>query len=113
MTIRDYICDKLRAFGISEAQLVDMTLSTGLDLREEVSDAEPREVASLMINALEEVILSPKMTNISEGGFSVSWDFSNVGKYYLWLCRKWGVKPDDSTIESLGLSTITDRTDIW
>lgn len=113
MTIRAYISDKLRAFGISEAQLVDMSLSSGLDLESDVSEADATKVGVALTQTLEEVILAPKMTNVNESGFSVSWDFNSVGKYYLWLCKRWGLTPDDDVLSMLGLSTIIDRTNIW
>lgn len=113
MTIRAYISDKLKAFGISEAQLVDMSLSSGLDLESDVMEADPTTVGVTLTHTLEEVILAPKMTNINESGFSMSWNFDSVSKYYLWLCKKWGLKPNDDVLSMLGLSTIIDRTDVW
>ena len=113
MTIRAYISDKLKAFGISEAQLVDMSLSSGLDLESDVSEADTTKVGVALTQTLEEVILAPKMTNVNESGFSVSWDFNSVGKYYLWLCKRWGLTPNDDVLSMLGLSTIIDRTNIW
>ena len=31
----------------------------------------------------------------------------------MWLCRKYGVAPDNEVVAALGLSTITDKSDIW
>lgn len=36
-----------------------------------------------------------------------------IGQYYMWLCRKYGVTPDNEVVAALGLSTITDKSDIW
>lgn len=113
MTIREYISDKLKAFGISEAQLVDMSLSSGLDLESNVVEQDPTVVGVALTSTLEELILAPKMTNISESGFSVSWDFANMSQYYLWLCRKWGLTPKDDVLAALGLSVISDKTSKW
>lgn len=113
MTVRAYISDKLKAFGISEAQLVDMSLSSGLELESDISTVDPAKVGIAVTHMLEEAILAPRMTNINESGFSMSWDFNSVSQYYLWLCRKWGVKPNDDVLSMLGLSTITDRSDMW
>ncbi len=113
MTIRAYISDKLRAFGLTEAQLVDMSLSSQIDFNEELTGDNQKTVSIAIIGGLEELVLAPRMTNVNESGFSMSWDFENVGKYYLWLCRKWGVTPNDEVLTMLGLSTITDRTDVW
>ena len=66
-----------------------------------------------MIKILEELILSPVMKNVSENGFSVSWDYSKTGQYYMWLCRRYGIEPDTEVVAALGLSTIIDKTDIW
>ena len=66
-----------------------------------------------MISVIEELMLAPYMSNVNENGFSVSWDYSRIGQYYMWLCRKYGVAPDDEVVAALGLSTITDKSDIW
>ena len=66
-----------------------------------------------MISVIEELMLAPCMSNVNENGFSVSWDYSRIGQYYMWLCRKYGVAPDNEVVAALGLSTITDKSDIW
>lgn len=113
MTIRAYISDKLKAYGISEAQLVDLSISSGLNLDFDVTDNDPAAIGIALTQALEECILAPHMSNVSESGFSMSWNYESVGKYYLWLCRKWGLTPNDDVMAMIGLSTIIDRTDNW
>lgn len=113
MTIRAYISDKLKAFGITEAQLVDMSISSGLDLDANVEEQEPIKVGTALTQTLEELILMPKMTNVSESGFSMSWNFDKIGQYYVWLCKKWGLTPNSDVLAMLGISTIIDRTNIW
>lgn len=113
MTIRAYISDKLKAFGISEAQLIDMSISSGLDLESDVMANDPTSVGIALTHTLEECILAPRLNNVSESGFSMSWNYDSVGKYYLWLCNKWGVTPKDDVLAILGISSIIDRTDYW
>ena len=113
MTIRAYISAKLKAFGISEAQLVDLSMTSGLDLDSDVTTNDPKEVGIAMTQTLEECILAPRLTNVNESGFSMSWNYDSMGKYYLWLCRKWGLTPDDDVLAMLGLSSIIDRTNEW
>lgn len=113
MTIRAYISDKLRAFGVSGSQFADVALTCGLDPDAEVDAANAQSVGVAMCGVLEEMLLAPRQSNVNESGFSVSWDFSAAGKYYLWLCRRYGVTPDDEVVALLGISTITDRTDRW
>lgn len=113
MTIKEYISDKLRAYAPSQAQFVGMSVSYGIDFDSDVEAHEPQVIGKLLCETLEELILAPKMSNISEAGFSTSWDFSSAGKYYLWLCRKWRITPNDSILAMLGTSIIVDRSNCW
>lgn len=112
MTNREYLSDQLRAWGITQSQLVDVSLD-GIDLDEEYSSSNREAVQLAMLHLLEQVMLLPFQKSISENGFSVSWDFGNIGRYYLWLCKRLGVTPDDDVVAALGLSTITDKSEIW
>ena len=111
MKIREYISQKLRAWNITDAQLED--ISSGIDLDEEYTSDNSQVVGKAMISVIEELMLAPYMSNVNENGFSVSWDYSSIGQYYMWLCRKYGVAPDNEVVAALGLSTITDKSDIW
>lgn len=113
MTIRAYISDKLKAYDITEAQLIDLSISSGLDLNADVMEVNPNVVGVALTHTLEECILAPRLSNVSESGFSMSWNYESVSKYYLWLCRKWGVTPNDEVLGLLGISTIIDCTDNW
>lgn len=111
MKIREYISQKLRAWNITDAQLED--ISSSIDLDEEYTSDNSQVVGKAMISVIEELMLAPYMSNVNENGFSVSWDYSRIGQYYMWLCRKYGVAPDNEVVAALGLSTITDKSDIW
>ena len=111
MKIREYISQKLRAWNITDAQLGD--ISSGIDIEEEYTSDYAQVVGKVMISVIEELMLAPCMSNVNENGFSVSWDYSRIGQYYMWLCRKYGVVPDNEVVAALGLSTITDKSDIW
>lgn len=111
MKIREYISQKLRAWNITDAHLGD--ISSGIDIEEEYTSDYAQVVGKAMISVIEELMLAPRMSNVNENGFSVSWDYSSIGQYYMWLCRKYGVVPDNEVVAALGLSTITDKSDIW
>lgn len=66
-----------------------------------------------LIGVLEELLLAPRQTSVSEGGFSMTWNFDDAAKYYLWLCRKAGKTPAQEVQGLLKISVITDKTDIW
>lgn len=113
MTIREYVVSELRPFGVTEAELLDLSLSSGFTLDEEYTAGNSDEVRRALTKALPAFILKPRMENVSESGFSVSWNFDNLTKYYLWLCRQFGITPDETVVTTAGLSSITDKTDIW
>lgn len=113
MTIAEYIGSKFRAFGVTEAMLADVALDSGLSTDLQYDRTNANQVGLAMIGLLEELILSPRQKSINENGFSVTWDFDGLGQWYLWLCRKHGRKPDDEVTDSLGISRLTDRTDMW
>lgn len=114
MTVSDYIRQKLSAFGaLTEADLADVSSLGELSPDDEYSESNALEVGKALISLLADKILSPYQKSISENGISFSWDFSNVGKYYLSLCKKYGVTPDPTIIETAGINLISDKTSLW
>ena len=113
MTIREYVSQKLQAFNLTEAALTDFMMSLGMSLDEEYTSAVASSVGKAMAASLEELILAPRLSNVNEGGFSMSWDFSGLGKYYAYLCKKWGVPVNEDALSSAGTSAIIDKTNMW
>ena len=108
ITNGEYMKQKLQAFDITEAQLLD----SGVDLDAEYQP-NSRIVALGMISVIEDLVLAPQRTNISENGFSVSWDTSHLAQYYRYLCKKWGVTPNADVLEELKIPTIKDVSEMW
>lgn len=113
MTIREYVSQKLRAFNLTEADLADITMSLGVALDDEYTPEVASSVGKAMASALAELVLAPRLSNVNEGGFSMSWDFADIGKYYVYLCKKWGVPVNDDVLVATGISAIINRTDCW
>lgn len=114
MTIREYILQKLQPFGnLSEAELLDISVCGGFDLNNSYDVEIAKSVGKALTKFIEEKTLAPAVTSVSESGFSISWDYSNLGKYYLYLCNKYGIKPNEDVLGMLGISMIIDKTDIW
>lgn len=107
MTNREYIQQKLAGFNISEALLID----SGIDL--DAQYVPSAEMGIALVSMLEELILAPSLSNVSESGFSVSWDKKNIGNWYLWLCKKYGITPNKDVLPLFGVSSIIDISDIW
>lgn len=99
----------MAAFGVNEAMLADMALTIDLDAPYTGS----MEVGRALVSAVEEALLQPYMSQVNENGFSVSWNRDNAGKWYLWLCKKYGVTPSDEVLPLLGISMITDVSELW
>ena len=108
MTNGEYMREKLRAFDVTEAQLLD----SGINLTDNYVP-NSRNVALAIIKILEDMVLSPIRTNISENGFSVSWDTQNIAKYYKYLCKIWRVTPNSDIVEDIKIPTIKDVSETW
>lgn len=108
MTVREYVSSLLSGLNFSEAHLI----SAGLDPNSDV-DLSDEGLKDSILLAMSFAIMTPYQKSVSESGFSVSWDTSKIGQFYVWLCKKWGRKPDEDTLSTLGISTIIDRTDEW
>jgi hypothetical protein len=113
MTIREYVSQKLRAFNLTEAALTDFMMSLGMPLDDEYTFDIAEQVGKAMASSLEELVLAPRLSNVNESGFSMSWDFADLGKYYLYLCKKWGVPVNDDVVSAAGTSAIIDKSSIW
>lgn len=113
MTIREYIAQKMSAFGtLTEADFADLK-GNGVSLDDEYDISQNETIGKALCSMIEERILAPYVSNISENGFSMSWDYTNLGKYFLFLCRKYGITPNDETLSLLGISMIKDLSSIW
>ena len=109
MTNREYIEKKLAAFNITDADYADMG---GLVYLDDTFDGSP-DFWKGFVGIIEGLILAPRVKSVNENGFSMSWDTDSLGKWYMWLCRKHSIKPDDDVLALLGLSAIIDISDQW
>lgn len=107
MTVKEYIASLLTGLKVPEAFYADMDLN----LDEEY--VKGMAVGPAVVSAMEGLINSPMTTNVSENGFSMSWDRKNLGKYYLWLCKHFGIKPDNEILALCGIHALIDMTDSW
>lgn len=97
MTVADYIRGKFQTFGItvSEADLLDMSLSSGISGEDEMSQQNIGLVSVAMVGFIPSLLL--RATSINENGFSVSWNVEGIKQYYAFLCKKYGLKDDINT----------------
>ena len=112
MTVREYISATLTGYDIPESSFVDMMVS-GIDLEADITSQNINEIGKGIVSTVEGLLFSPRRTNISENGFSESWNYADLGKYYLWLCRRFGVTPSEDLLAMVGVNAIIEKTDIW
>jgi hypothetical protein len=103
----------MQAFHLTDAAITDLMMSLGVSLDDEYTLAMASSVGKAMTSAIEELLLAPRLASINEGGFSISWDFENLGKYYIYLCRKWGMPINNDVLTASGISAIIDKSDMW
>jgi len=113
MTIEEYLRSSLQSFNLDEATLTDIVMESGLALGNEYDSSVRAQVGLALADAIESLIFRPRMSNISENGFSESWNYDNLAKYYMYLCRKWGKTPSSDVVSMLGIPTIIDKTSSW
>lgn len=92
MTVADYIKGKFQTFGInlSEADLLELTLSSGISGEDEMNQQNIGLVSVAMAGFIPSLLL--RATSISENGFSMSWDIQGLKEYYSFLCKKYGLE---------------------
>ena len=105
MTIGDYIKGKFNLWSVDLSDdFIALELSrVNLDSASEMDYAS--NVDEFFYNVIPDLILMP--SNVSEGGFSLSYDKNAMSAYYKMLCTKLG-KPN-----LLSQNTIKDITSKW
>ena len=95
MTVVDYIRGKFKTFGIdlSDADILEMTLSAGLGECDEIHQGNIGVVSVSMVNFIPSLLLRATSKSVSENGHSKSqsWDISGIKEYYAFLCKRYGL----------------------
>ena len=91
MTVADYIRGKFQAFGVtvSEADLLEMSLSSGINGEDELTGENIGLVSVSMVGFIPSLLLRATSKSVSENGHSKSqsWDISGIKEYYAFLCE--------------------------
>ncbi len=97
MTLGEYATQKFQSFGItlSEADILDISLNSGIESDAEMSTANMAAVSVGMAKLIPSLLL--RATSISESGFSMSWNIDGIKQYYAYLCRTYGLKDEINT----------------
>lgn len=98
MSVKEYISQRFRSFGItlSEAELLDVCLSASIGIDDEVSSDNYERVNVGIANLIPPMLM--RATSINESGFSMSWNTEGLKDYYTFLCKQYGIEDKlDST----------------
>lgn len=89
MNIREYISQKFASFGVSlsEADFADLSMS--ITLTEEFSVSNEEIVNKSMLALIPALIARP---NVSESGFSMTYDKQGLRDFYSMKCRQYGLR---------------------
>lgn len=92
MTVKDYIKEKFKGFGvkISEADLFDICTSVEISEEGEMNKDNKDQVSKGICLFIPSLLLRP---SISESGFSITMaDRGKIEAYYAIECAKYGIK---------------------
>lgn len=106
MTNLQYLQVNCACFGITDEELIAVLTNAGLGLS--ATAPADTEACDLVLYNHFSIVLRQAMTNITEGGMTVSWNIEAIKAYYKLLCNKTG-QPD----VVFGRPTIRNRSNIW
>jgi len=88
MTNKEYITKSLSGLGVSDDDIDIILLKSGLDGSQE---ADVKSADNAIYDRFS-VVLKVATQNVSEGGYSISWNLEAVKLYYSSLCTELGKK---------------------
>lgn len=112
MTVGEYISGELAPFFVEASVSLDMFLFT-IDLNETYSASNEKATNVALLNAIERVMLRPRVEQVNENGFSATIKFDDMGKYYAYLCKRYGVTPNADIVAGSGVSVIKEISNRW
>lgn len=104
MTNRQYLMKSLNGMNVSGDDIDIILLKSGIEADAE-ADVRSCDTA---VHRRFSVILKGMMQNVSEGGYSVSWNMDAVKMYYNALCDEYGLEN-----VLVGRPKVRNRSDLW
>lgn len=103
----DFVEAKLQKFGIdiSQIELDAVFVELGIDKNTELDTADGLKSAQICLASLLPELLM--QANVTEGGYSVSWNIQGIKDYIGFLNAKLGITT------TVGTPTVIDKTCLW
>lgn len=87
MTNQEYLSLQLSKFGVSTDDISLMLIEANLNGNDQVSDTKSLKTA--IYNQLP--IMMAGLQDVSEGGYSVKWNYDGIKAWYSWLASSLGL----------------------
>lgn len=104
MTNKQYLIKSLNGLNVSEDDIDIILLKAGLDGD---GNVEITDCDKAVYNRMS-IVLKGATQNVSEGGYSISWNIEAVKLYYNALCNELGVEN-----VLVGRPKIRNRSNVW
>lgn len=103
MTYKEWITRTTRRFGIDSTD-VELILANQVELiPNENETVNPKTAKTALVKEFASII---PLANVSEGGYSVSWNMEAVKLWYRQTCDELGIVPADKP-------KVRDRSNLW
>lgn len=90
MTNKEYLTTTLNGLNVSSAEIDIILTKAGIVGTAECADKAAMRVCDMAVYDRMSVVLKSMTQNVSEGGYSVSWNIDAVKAYYRALCNELG-----------------------
>ncbi len=104
MTNKEYITKSLNGMNVSEDDIEIILLKSGIS----GEDAADIQACDKAVYKRMSVILKGTMQNVSEGGYSISWNMEAVKLFYNALCNELGLEN-----VLVGRPKVRNRSNLW
>lgn len=104
MTNKQYLSKSLNGLNVSEDDIEIILAKSGIEANE-AADIKGCDVA---VHKRFSVVLKGMTQNVSEGGYSISWNMDAVKMYYNALCNEYGL---ENVLNAR--PKIRDRSNLW
>ena len=103
MTYKEWITTTVKRFGV-KAEDVELILANQKALiPDENAEADPTTAKTALVKEFASVI---PLANVSEGGYSVSWNWEAITMWYNITCGELGIIPANKT-------KVRNRSNVW
>lgn len=105
MTYRQYIRNVCNKFALSEDEAEMILVNQKELIPDDSVDVDPTTAKRALVAEFATLI---PLANVSEGGYSVSWNIEMLKLWYQRTCAELGIAED-----KIGVPEITDMSNIW